>query len=103
LTRPLSSIFFRSGVRVPGIQEELLAQVSDPKLPVLPENHQSDVLGIGQAERLQIGRILLDHLAAGRVEREAELVIQTEGLILLLIVRTDFLLFLAFSISSSAI
>ena len=75
----------REGARV---QVETVAQLAHrgatlPPVP-FPEDHHHQILGVGEAERLEQGLVGAHHLLGGRVEREAELVAQTEEVALVL-------------------
>ena len=49
---------------------------------MLPEHHHGDVLGVGQVDLVQKGLVALDDLPRAGVQREAQLVLQLQAVVI---------------------
>ena len=61
-----------------GVEVEPLAEFAHRRAVLLPEHQHREVLRVGQAERLEQRLVQPRHRERGRMQREAELVVQVE-------------------------
>ena len=59
-----------------GIQIQVLPDLLDAQLPVLPQHHHGDVLRVGQVELVKKRLVCLDDLLRVGIQREADLIFE---------------------------